>query len=192
MKLNKLISYLFENVDEAMRLVPPDGTHIEIDSSDTGANIVISIVKDVPEAREVRKKRENYMQIVRTEVLGEEGKYVWEVQGVKADHGYGPMLYDIAMEIIYLIGGAGLMPDRDTVSDAARAVWAKYYNRKDINKKPLPKNWFEDEEIFLRNRPNSLRYYYSKRGAPLLKDLKAKGLVQSGRFNLIDIMSYIK
>lgn len=189
MKLNKLISYLFENIDEAMRLVPPDGTHIEINSSDTGANI--NIVKDVPEAGEVRKKRENYMSIGRTEVLGEEGKYVWEVQGVKADHGYGPMLYDIAMEIIYLIGGAGLMSDRDTVSADAQAVWAKYYTREDIDKNSLPENWFEDEDISIRNRPNSLRYYYSKRGAPLLKDLKAKGLVQSGRFDLIDIMSYL-
>lgn len=192
MKLNNLIDYLFENMDEAMRLAPPEGSHIEINGSERVINI--EIVKDVSEVRGDRlKKRENYITISQTGVIGKEDKNIWEVNGVRAAQGYGPMLYDISMEMLYLIGGAGLMPDRSSVSKDAQEVWKRYYeDRSDVDKNPLPQDMFvDDEHRLVRNRPEYMRYYYSKRGAPLLNSLKAKGLVQPGRFDLIDTISYL-
>jgi len=53
----------------------------------------------------------------------------WEVVESKAPGGWGPMLYDIAMEFV---GSDGLMADRGTVSDDAYGIWAYYDNRGDI------------------------------------------------------------
>ena len=47
------------------------------------------------------------------------------VSSTTAKTGLGPLAYDIAIE---LTGGLGLMPDRFSVSNAALAVWEKYYN----------------------------------------------------------------
>lgn len=56
----------------------------------------------------------------------------WEVLNSAAESGYGPMLYDIALE---LAGKSGIIPDRQKVSPAAQAVWKFYYdNRKDVTK----------------------------------------------------------
>jgi len=49
-----------------------------------------------------------------------------------ATHGWGPMLYDVAMELATIHGG-GLMSDRASVSGAARKVWDYYAaNRGDV------------------------------------------------------------
>ena len=49
-----------------------------------------------------------------------------------ATDGYGPMLYDLAMEWA-TANGSGLMADRESVSDEARAVWDYYLNsRSDV------------------------------------------------------------
>ena len=47
------------------------------------------------------------------------------VGGSAADHGWGPLLYDVAMEYATMKGG-GMMADRTSVSGAARDVWAYY------------------------------------------------------------------
>jgi 5'(3')-deoxyribonucleotidase len=52
-----------------------------------------------------------------------------------ASQGFGPLLYDIAIEIA---GDKGVSPDRVSVSKSASAVWEYYFNnRPDITKKPL-------------------------------------------------------
>jgi hypothetical protein len=54
--------------------------------------------------------------------------------------GYGPLLYDIAIEWA-TVTGEGLMSDRESVSADAANVWEKYYNdRVDVIKIPLPEN----------------------------------------------------
>ena len=56
----------------------------------------------------------------------------FEVHGSSATHGWGPMLYDVAMELATIHGG-GLMSDRDSVSGSARKVWDYYAaNRGDV------------------------------------------------------------
>jgi len=57
-------------------------------------------------------------------------------QGVKASHGIGPLLYDMAFEIAEKKGVEGLGPDPREVSDDAKAVWDYYLNnRSDIEAK---------------------------------------------------------
>ena len=52
------------------------------------------------------------------------------VANVMASEGYGPLLYDIAMELATENGG-GLMADRSSVTGEARAVWEYYMNNRD-------------------------------------------------------------
>lgn len=62
----------------------------------------------------------------------------YEIFYVEAVSGYGPLLYDIAIEWASS-SGEGLMSDRESVSADARSVWSKYFNdRPDIIKIPLP------------------------------------------------------
>lgn len=45
----------------------------------------------------------------------------------EAASGWGPMLYDVAMEVATASGG-GLTPDRESVTPAAQNVWSYYFN----------------------------------------------------------------
>ena len=60
----------------------------------------------------------------------------WVLEIVEASTGWGPLLYDIALEYASSSGG-GLMPDRKTVSDFAISVWDKYASRGDVEKHQL-------------------------------------------------------
>ena len=57
------------------------------------------------------------------------------VVGSEATHGWGPMLYDV---IIELAGSNGVMPDRQSLSKEAYNIWQYYMNsRPDVVKKQL-------------------------------------------------------
>jgi len=58
--------------------------------------------------------------------LGECGE-AWMVGGAAASHGWGPLLYDVAIEWATKNGG-GLISDRGSVSDDAQGVWNYYMN----------------------------------------------------------------
>lgn len=58
----------------------------------------------------------------------------WVVVGSGANHGWGPLLYDVAMEVA---GSAGLMADRSSLSEDAYNVWQVYMSRGDVQKKQL-------------------------------------------------------
>lgn len=63
---------------------------------------------------------------------------VYEVIHTDAVSGYGPLIYDVAIEWSSIVG-EGLMSDRQSVSSDAQNVWIKYYNdRDDVIKFPLP------------------------------------------------------
>ena len=54
-----------------------------------------------------------------------------------AASGWGPMLYDVAMEVATEVGG-GLTPDRSSVSNDAQNVWSYYFNnRGDVQSQQL-------------------------------------------------------
>ena len=46
-----------------------------------------------------------------------------------AASGWGPLLYDVAMELATQVGG-GLTPDRSSVSNDAQNVWSYYFNNR--------------------------------------------------------------
>ena len=56
------------------------------------------------------------------------------VVGSEATHGWGPMLYDVIME---LAGDDGVMADRSSLSKDAFNVWQVYMTRGDVQKKQL-------------------------------------------------------
>jgi hypothetical protein len=72
----------------------------------------------------------------------ETGKYgncdgAWKIGVAKAADGWGPLLYDCAIELATRLVG-GLIPDRLSVSGEANAVWDYYMNnRTDVQKKQL-------------------------------------------------------
>jgi len=61
-----------------------------------------------------------------------EGHYV--VESIRAKDGFGPLLYDVALETV---GRAGLKPDVLKISDDASAVWKKYDAREDVDSQLL-------------------------------------------------------
>jgi hypothetical protein len=76
--------------------------------------------------------------IIRIGLAGSEGSDtcsdIWTVGWSAAAHGWGPMLYDCAIEYSTL-HGHGLMPDRASVSSEAAAIWNYYYNKRgDVEK----------------------------------------------------------
>jgi hypothetical protein len=82
------------------------------------------------------------------------------------------------------------MPDRVEVSASARRVWKRYYeDRSDIEKTALPEDMFQSEKM--RDRPEYMRYYYSKAATPILRNLNQKGLINADRFNSIDLPAYL-
>ena len=117
---------------------------------------------------------------------------VWQVHS-EADSGWGPLLYDVAMEWATLHGD-GLMPDRGSVSKEARAVW-KYYlsNRSDVafhqmddlsntltpnddtdnceQEEDTRNSWY-DLEDFTQENPISKRY---TKEPTTIRDLKKSG-----------------
>ena len=61
----------------------------------------------------------------------------WQVQEANADHGWGPLLYDVAIEFATM-RATGLVPDRREVSMEARNVWRYYLsNRSDVKSHQL-------------------------------------------------------
>lgn len=67
----------------------------------------------------------------------------WVIFIVDATPGWGPLLYDIALEYASS-NGSGLMSDRKTVSDMARPVWDEYDARGDVRKFQLDISHDED------------------------------------------------
>ena len=66
----------------------------------------------------------------------------------KATSGYGPMLYDVVMELATSLGSM-LAPDRNQVSKDAQRVWEYYFNnRNDVTKQPLdPSLWTKNQSL---------------------------------------------
>ena len=71
----------------------------------------------------------------------------WVVLQSGAALGWGPLLYEVALEWASENGG-GLTSDRDNVSDYAIAVWDKYASRGDVEVKQMDVNhkekWMRD------------------------------------------------
>lgn len=81
----------------------------------------------------------------------------WVVNTVAAEKGFGPLMYDIAFSSV---GEAGLISDRDTVSNSARKIW-KYigaYRKDEFTFHPIDPN--NDDCIFPERQETYLNFRY--------------------------------
>jgi len=101
--------------------------------------------------REAREGRESIYGTIKIgrHVGGGPYRGVYLVTSVKAADQYGPLLYDVAME---LAGNDGLKPDIDSVSDEASAVWKHYdEQRPDVESTMLVDDEHEYEDVMPPN-----------------------------------------
>ena len=123
----------------------------------------------------------------------------WEIAYADASRGWGALLYEIALE---LVSEDGLVPDRFSVSEYAKAVWDKYETRGDVEAVQLDvikhsQSWkgMEPPEQLTPDKPEddceqmSAVYYggregwsdvsiskkYVKRGTGVIDTLRASG-----------------
>lgn len=93
----------------------------------------------------------------------------WGVTGSSARKGWGPLLYDVAIEWATL-NGAGLMSDRAMVSKLARAVWQKYLTaRPDVDAEELPDVCSPLLDPDEEKAEEALMYRYSKQPTMISK-----------------------
>ena len=84
-----------------------------------------------------------------------------------AASGWGPMLYDVAMEVATEVGG-GLTPDRSSVSNDAQNVWSYYFNdRGDV----------QSHQLDLKDR--EVEYYADLNLKKLTPDIEEDDCLQS-------------
>lgn len=115
------------------------------------------------------------------------------VQGANAQDGFGPLAYDVAIEVT-----GGLMSDRTEVSDEAERVWDYYLNnRPDVQSQQLdimpdygvpqltPGNRGDDcDQIPAHGKyeedwhKSSLSKKFYKQGTPVMDELRRRGLLE--------------
>lgn len=119
---------------------------------------------------------------IRVEKRGIIDGIIGEVVQSQAKKGYGPLLYDLAMEFaVNYMGWGGIMADTSNVSPAARNVWRNYFeNRSDVEREELPREMFFGGS----ERPEYLKYYYYKLGTGYLDKFISLGLVESESANI--------
>lgn len=154
-------------IREAMISSLPPTMKVIIDHD--GRNININIV-------EAGKPKAHGPGFIVLQRLQAKDIIIWEVVGSGAHKGYGPLLYDIAMEyVVGKVGDLGITPDTSLgVSDEAKNVWDHYLNKRpDVMKEALPENLSN-----VPNKPESLKNYYYKNGTPTLDGLENENLIK--------------
>lgn len=114
----------------------------------------------------------------------------WTVSDVEAKQGYGPLLYDLAMEFINVLDGEdakGLKPGY-LISNAPVEVWDYYLNKRD----DVEKERYDGQHERPEDDPESLHYIYRKRGTPLLSKFAEQGLVCADGYNIEDELPGVK
>ena len=161
-KLNELRMFIFE----AMISELAEGLYIEIE--DFGRSLTINILKE----GKSKAHSPGWINMSRRQV--NEG-LAWEINNSNARSGYGPLLYDLAMEVaISMKGGVGITSDSVDVSNSAIGVWEHYFmSRPDVKKIELPTYAINKVKM----KSEALRYYYYKVGTPLLDKLHAEGKI---------------
>ena len=142
-------------IDEAMKTVadlPEDVVVVVLKESDGTGFQVYYALRDKPTVRLKAgdlDRMEAGIDIYGTLHIGlgrnEPYDGVYVLQSSKAKDGFGPLLYDVALEIA---GERGLKPDLLSVSDDASAVW-KYYDdrREDVDSKMLVKSIDDFDQV---------------------------------------------
>ena len=142
------------HLDEAMKTVAdlPEGVVVVVKSLGPQSFSVYYALADTPEQRlkaHDLDRQEAGIDIygtLDTHIAGEGPRpEVFMVKTVKARDGFGPLLYDVALEVA---GESGLMPDEFDVSEDASRVW-KYYDtgRPDVDSQLLDDDSDEEDHL---------------------------------------------
>jgi len=151
MKLTEAkLKQLIEEVLQEAALQPdeiPDGIYVKVDAISED-EISIDFVDENFKQLKYSKEGEPYgVVIIDTSVQYGERFPCLDAMMVAfsdASHGWGPMLYDIAIEISTLLGG-GLVADRTNLSPEAYDVWDFYH-----------KNRYDAKQVQLDNEDGEL------------------------------------
>ena len=114
----------FLNERESKAMTPQDlkdadvGYYVAYDTNTDSASF--RLMKDKDEIGVIYIQRTEYGKKFYGECLN-----AWMIESVSAPKGFGPLLYDVAMEWATENGG-GLMSDRYQVSDEAQGIWDFY------------------------------------------------------------------
>ena len=125
--MNLLREYIRELLTEGMKTIDdlPEGVVVEIEDYGYRTDFNLSSCYD----KERNHKPDARISIEEPDDVGAcGGAYV--IAMVAADEGWGPFMYDIAMEWATMHHN-GLTPDRNEVSADARRVWNYYFNVRD-------------------------------------------------------------
>ena len=109
----------------------PDGVFVRINSAGPGKQIFLA-----NQTGNLSNELDGVVTMVYSGGPGEgDCLYAYMVNFSRADEGWGPLLYDVAMEVA---GESGLIADRDSLTAEAFAVWEYYMkSRSDVKKKQL-------------------------------------------------------
>jgi len=108
------------------------------------------------------------------------GGGAWVVKSVEAAKGWGPLLYDIAIEWATK-NGNGLAPDRFRVTENAYSVWHYYLTKRggDVSHKPISnclqnsaQTW--GERLKIPPEETAVAYVYENKNINIIDDLKAE------------------
>jgi hypothetical protein len=101
-----------------------------------------------------------------------------EVVFAQANHGWGPLLYDVALEFATKYAG-GLMSDRTSVTKYAKKIWNYYAdNRSDVKKQQLDTLYTPPEKLTPKNPKDDCRIDIAMKDVGQ-KDPKSDAWVQS-------------
>lgn len=123
----------------------PEGAHLSIIEVMSDEDVVESFIVYLSDVNgfvlpsstsfNIRDEETNLTGFIEGVLVPDCGAY--EVTYSYVSRGYGPLLYDVAMEYVTR-GGYSLMSDRTSVSKYAFGVWTYYRGRPDVEELELP------------------------------------------------------
>ena len=114
-------------------------------------NKLISYLSDLENNKEIELEKLSDTPVVGTLVFQRTNqKDLWSTMSIASEEGYGALLYELAMSMIYPSWYSPDDPSR--VNELSKRVWVKFFNREDVDKKK--KNISSEES------ENPLNYQY--------------------------------
>lgn len=136
-------------------------TEVVIDHKDqSGHDLVIKINELKPSVIRGRKRKGSRMAVLQIDKAEKNCLNAYEVSWAYSPKkfrwlGIGPLMYEVAMEYVTQEYGVGLSCDRLEVSEHARPVWEKFYERSktdpEITTEPLDFDYGPEEKKFTPN-----------------------------------------
>lgn len=156
-------------LDEAAKFDLPD-TRIRISKKEHYDFIEIMLVPD-------SMKLQDAGSILIIPCKDAPGAGAWQVASIKAPHGFGPVLYEFAMELVQLKGASGLTPDTNIVSPEAQRVWLQFIERTKTKEGNIVSSPLPSTTDFFMPRPDGIKQVFRKRNPDLIRKLVAAGKV---------------